>query len=313
MSEVVKPIFLDETGQDILTALQQIASRTAGFAGPGVPAGGSAGQILVKKSGTNYDTEWADGGTSNVFFATYNVTTNAEIAAAYNAGKAVYVIHDEYVAPLVEIYPNDDYAFFGSVNGQHAHGWECDMDRWSHVIRTIGTYSKPAGGIPASDLASGVIPTVPDAATAVPVMDGTAAVGTSTKYAKEDHVHPSDTSRMTAAQVNAAINQSLQMLLPEDIGAAPIVSDITISSTGSVSQSLDTNTIYHFTGELTSLTITLNTANGVPHYHFDFNVGSTIPTLTMPLSVYMPSSFTLSANKHYEIDILNNYGAVQSW
>lgn len=32
-------------------------------------------------------------------------------------------------------------------------------------------------------------------ASATPKMDGTAAVGTSTKYAREDHVHPTDTSR----------------------------------------------------------------------------------------------------------------------
>lgn len=31
---------------------------------------------------------------------------------------------------------------------------------------------------------------IPSAATATPQADGTAAVGTSTKYAKEDHVHP---------------------------------------------------------------------------------------------------------------------------
>lgn len=33
------------------------------------------------------------------------------------------------------------------------------------------------------------------AATATPLMDGTAAVGTSVKYAREDHRHPTDTSR----------------------------------------------------------------------------------------------------------------------
>lgn len=36
-------------------------------------------------------------------------------------------------------------------------------------------------------------------ATAAPLMDGTAAVGSSAKYAKEDHVHPSDTSKADAA------------------------------------------------------------------------------------------------------------------
>ena len=35
-------------------------------------------------------------------------------------------------------------------------------------------------------------------------MDGTAAVGSSEKYAKEDHVHPTDTSRMAASLKGAA-------------------------------------------------------------------------------------------------------------
>lgn len=37
---------------------------------------------------------------------------------------------------------------------------------------------------------------VPSPADATPLMDGTAAVGTSTDYAREDHVHPSDTSKV---------------------------------------------------------------------------------------------------------------------
>lgn len=40
-----------------------------------------------------------------------------------------------------------------------------------------------------------------DAATAAPLMDGTAAVGTSAAYARGDHVHPMDTSRASAADV----------------------------------------------------------------------------------------------------------------
>ena len=59
----------------------------------------------------------------------------------------------------------------------------------------IGAYVKPSGGIPASDLASGVIPTVPSAYTSNPEMDGTASPGSSTSWAKGDHVHPRDTSK----------------------------------------------------------------------------------------------------------------------
>ena len=39
-------------------------------------------------------------------------------------------------------------------------------------------------------------PTIPSAATSTPLMDGTGAVGSSAKYAKEDHVHPSDTNKV---------------------------------------------------------------------------------------------------------------------
>lgn len=39
--------------------------------------------------------------------------------------------------------------------------------------------------------------------TATPLMDGTASVGTSTSFAREDHVHPSDTSRAAASDLYA--------------------------------------------------------------------------------------------------------------
>lgn len=41
-----------------------------------------------------------------------------------------------------------------------------------------------------------------DPATVAPLMDGTAAVGTSTKYAREDHVHPTDISRASATDLS---------------------------------------------------------------------------------------------------------------
>lgn len=40
--------------------------------------------------------------------------------------------------------------------------------------------------------------------TATPSMDGSAAVGVSTLYAREDHVHPSDTSKIDASLIGAA-------------------------------------------------------------------------------------------------------------
>lgn len=56
-------------------------------------------------------------------------------------------------------------------------------------------------------------------AAATPLMDGTAAVGTSLKYAREDHKHPSDTSRVpTSRTVNGHALSSNVTVTASDIG-----------------------------------------------------------------------------------------------
>ena len=63
-----------------------------------------------------------------------------------------------------------------------------------------------AGGVTAATAGTDyVIPSgVPAKATTVPQMDGTAAIGNSTKWAAENHVHPSDTSRIPTTEKAAA-------------------------------------------------------------------------------------------------------------
>lgn len=57
-------------------------------------------------------------------------------------------------------------------------------------------------------------------ASASPKMDGTAAVGTSAKYAREDHVHPTDTSRVpTSRKVNNKALSSDITLSASDVSA----------------------------------------------------------------------------------------------
>lgn len=89
----------------------------------------------------------------------------------------------------------------------------------------------------------------------------------------------------------------------------------TISTSGAVTKALDPYVLYHFTGALTSLTITLNapSAGQIAHYHFDFGSPSTACTLTMPNTVTMPDSFSVEASKRYEVDVLNNFGSVIAW
>ena len=60
------------------------------------------------------------------------------------------------------------------------------------------------------------------AASTTPLMDGTGAVGTSAKYAREDHVHPSDTSRVpTSRTVNGHALSSNISLDAIDVSAIP--------------------------------------------------------------------------------------------
>lgn len=89
--------------------------------------------------------------------------------------------------------------------------------------------------------------------------------------------------------------------------------EVTISNNGAVTQALEAGKIYHFTGSLTSLTLTLTSTDMLAHYHFDFNCGSTAPTLSLPSTVKLPDDFEIISNYHYEIDILNNYGTVGTW
>lgn len=57
---------------------------------------------------------------------------------------------------------------------------------------------------------------VPDAGTASPHMDGTASEGASGKYAREDHVHPSDTSREAVANKTTVVLGTSESKYPTD-------------------------------------------------------------------------------------------------
>ena len=79
------------------------------------------------------------------------------------------------------------------------YGKITDPKDWVTKEYADAKYTKPSTGIPASDLASDVIPS---AYTSNPAMNGTANAGVSASWAKGDHVHPTDTTRQ--AKINAS-------------------------------------------------------------------------------------------------------------
>ena len=64
----------------------------AGPAGPGVPAGGTTGQVLAKASNADNDTEWVNqsGGSAEMTILSYGNSTWADFIAAYRENSIVY-------------------------------------------------------------------------------------------------------------------------------------------------------------------------------------------------------------------------------
>lgn len=79
------------------------------------------------------------------------------------------------------------------------HGAQVNGDLF--VTGTTNLSANPTTALQAAtkQYVDGLIPTVPAASSTPPLMDGTAAVGTGTTWARADHIHPSDTSRAPLA------------------------------------------------------------------------------------------------------------------
>ena len=97
---------------------------------PGVPADAKAvGDVLNRLSGSGGGGE--SGGESDVFYAIYGTTTNAEILAAYEAGKAVYLkVEGNYgVYRLLSV--NSTTAYFGGITSTRMFArYRCFSDTW---------------------------------------------------------------------------------------------------------------------------------------------------------------------------------------
>lgn len=115
-----------------------------GDAGPGVPAGGTTGQVLAKSSNTDYATTWVNqsggGGTSDYTDLTNKPSIN-DVTLSGNKTAAELGLATPSDIPTVPVQ---------SVNNKTGAVTLSASDVGA------GTYSKPSGGIPKSDLASAV-------------------------------------------------------------------------------------------------------------------------------------------------------------
>lgn len=189
-----------------------------------------------------------------------------------------------------------------AMDGTASHGSSANFARADHVHPTD-----------TSRAAAADVHSIPSGGSTGQVLKKTSGTDYAVEWANESGGGTSDYTDLTNKPSINSVTLSGNKTAA-DLGLSAAVTEVTNSSTGAVSLALDAEKIYHFTGALTSLTLTLTApVSGFAHYHFDFDSGSTAPTLTLPNTVTMPDSFTVEASKHYEIDILNNYGVVVSW
>lgn len=111
-----------------------------------VPAGGNAGEVLAKASNTDYDLTWVvpGGGSADIEWVTYGTTTSAVIEAAYQAGKIVACLYNNYVFYLTE--RTDDHThYFMSIRSINSRYIRCYNNSWTFANSTLLTQTAAHG------------------------------------------------------------------------------------------------------------------------------------------------------------------------
>lgn len=179
-----------------------------GPAGQGLIPGGTTGQVLAKKSNTDFDTEWvnAGGGSTEVFWATYNSTTSSEIEAAYQAGKIVACLNSERCYYLINRESATLHRFFSySGSDNYVRLLTCNNNSWSAGSRSVAS-----------------------ASTTLPEPLGVASYGSGSSYARSNHVHAMPSaSNVGAVAVAQGVGHAGEFLV---VGSDGNVTTVTLAT-----------------------------------------------------------------------------------
>ena len=167
--------------------------------GSSLPSGGAVGQLVQKASTADYSVMWGytDAGVVSFEPATGSALTSSNVADALDelSGNIATVVVD---ADNVTYTPSTA-SGLTSTNVQDA------LDEIGSSGGAGGIPEAPTDGVQYGRQSAAWTPVVSGGggggtpSTANPLMDGTAAPGTATPYSREDHVHPTDTSRAPLA------------------------------------------------------------------------------------------------------------------
>ena len=146
-------------------------------------------------------------------------------------------------------------------------------------------YQKPQTGIPASDLASGVIPDVSGKENTSNKVTSLSAQSTDTQY-------PS--AKAVVDYVDDAVDTPVESTQPSGGFLPNVVYDL-----GTLTESVTFALAAGVTGKVNA-------------YHWTFDTGSTAPTITWPANIIWPDDVTptVDANKHYEVLVRNGYASI---
>ena len=180
---------------------------------------------------------------------------------------------------------------------------------------TYDVYRKPSTGIPASDLASGVIPTVNNSTITVQMNGST--VDTFTTNASSNKIIDLGTV-ITSHQTLPTISTNVATDKADNTkvaGAKAVYDEVhpaVVSSqpAGGFAPNIlyDLGTI---TGTVTFTMASPSDATIINHYYWTFETSSTAPTITWPTGITSwngGSAPTIAASKHYEISVLDGVG-----
>ena len=199
------------------------------LASAGVPAGGSIGQALVKNSNTDYDTAWEVVSTEAAGSDTqiqYNKSSafGADASFTWDYTNKILTVSGELNVPTISNIVSLSPPIYGVVtinsvlnstggfqvngiatngnvlrgNGTNFTSDQLQFNDLGGIAQTSqgGTGQNSTAVFPVSGIVS-VTSQIPLASTSPPLMDGSPPlVGFSTDYARSDHVHPSDTTKI---------------------------------------------------------------------------------------------------------------------
>ena len=293
--------YLDEYGQDAVSPQVTITTIPGGH------------RVTITDSehpnGQSFDVMDGSSASDTLLVVHYNAnndtfdSTYSAITAALTDGKTVLCEiacgNSVFYAPLKRDMPNGQY------QGENFYSFDYE------TYATGAAYPLWYGHLEVSDedvvtYTEGYIRN-PEASTTIPQMDGAGSYGASDSYARADHRHPSDTTKVSINAQSLTDPQKAQART--NINAQAVVTRETVSGS-SATLDAEVDTLY-LCGEMTALTIDTFPQTGI--FSVVFTSGATATVLTVPQTLIMPDSFAVEANKRYEVNVMDGYAVVAEW